>query len=233
MNCFKKILTVVLVVCMMFSTLSLVACNKDKNKDNGSNNNNNDKNDNNNTATTYTVTFIDTDGDPVVGVKAMATTGTKFSPAVTSDKDGVAKFDCSEFGEGTVYLFIVKVPDEYVKPETDADTSYHGTFSKSSTTLELVIEKKPDTTVAYTVTVVDQYGNPVEGALVTMCDNVCYPEIATDANGKATNNLEPGLELHIKVKAPAGYNTDNHTPDADGYIAVIGEGDTEIVINKN
>ncbi len=233
MSYFKKILTLVLVVCMMFTTLSLVACNKDKNKDNGSSGGGtNNNNENDNTKTTYTAVFVDSDGNPVEGVTAMATTGTKFSPRAASGADGVATFDCSELGEGTVYIFIIKVPDGYIKPETEESTSYHATYEKGVTTTNVTIEKKPDESVAYSVTVVDQYGNPVIGATVIMCTNLCSPGVLTDENGKASNNYAPGSEVHVKIEAPSGYSIPQ-TPDADGYIATIGEGNTEIVITKN
>jgi hypothetical protein len=164
----------------------------------------------------------------------MATTGTKFSAPATSDDNGIAKFDCSELGESTINLFIISVPEEYVKPDYKEGTSYHGTFTANTTSMEVTIEKKPDTAVAYTVTVVDQHGAPVAGATVIMCvNNICSPGVITDENGKATNNYETGLQVHVKVTPPAGYNTNNLTPDDDGYIAVIGEGNIEIVITKN
>lgn len=58
----------------------------------------------------------------------------------------------------------------------------------------------------YTITVVDDSGTPVSGAMVQMCKDTCLPGPATDAEGKTCFNL---LEDEYKVSfivVPAGYN---------------------------
>ena len=56
----------------------------------------------------------------------------------------------------------------------------------------------------YSVTVVDQNGNPVVGAYVQFCLEACYPA-ATDANGQASMELEgEGYKVSF-LKLPEGY----------------------------
>lgn len=62
----------------------------------------------------------------------------------------------------------------------------------------------------YTVTVVDEGGNPVVGAMVQLCDEACYPGV-TDDNGVATFSL---VEANYKVsflKVPEGYEQGEET----------------------
>jgi len=63
-----------------------------------------------------------------------------------------------------------------------------------------------DTNPVYTVTVVDEGGNPVAGAMVQLCDEACYPGV-TDAQGVATYSLQ---EANYKVSfltIPEGFET--------------------------
>lgn len=77
---------------------------------------------------------------------------------------------------------------------------------------EAVVEETPavetevvdDGKVDYTVTVVDEDGNPIAGALVQLCKESCFPS-ATDADGVARFSL---VEEDYKVSfltLPAGY----------------------------
>lgn len=61
-----------------------------------------------------------------------------------------------------------------------------------------------DGKVTYTVTVVDEAGAPIAGAMVQICLDACYPGV-TDANGQAKFSV---LEEDYKVSflsMPAGY----------------------------
>lgn len=64
-----------------------------------------------------------------------------------------------------------------------------------------------DGKVTYIVTVVDEGGNPVAGALVQLCLEACVPG-ATDAEGKATYNVEEADYKVSFVSMPAGYTSD-------------------------
>lgn len=61
-----------------------------------------------------------------------------------------------------------------------------------------------DGTVSYTITVVDENGNPIAGALVQMCLDSCFPGM-TDAAGVATFAL-PEAEYKVSfLSLPEGY----------------------------
>lgn len=71
-------------------------------------------------------------------------------------------------------------------------------------------ETEPDPTepegVTYTIKVVDEGGNPVAGAMVQLCAEVCMPKL-TDANGAAVyENQEERSDYKAAVTSyPAGY----------------------------
>ena len=72
------------------------------------------------------------------------------------------------------------------------------------TTAAPVEESVDDGKVTYTVTVVDEAGTPIAGAMVQICLDACYPGV-TDANGQAKFSV---LEEDYKVSflsMPAGY----------------------------
>ena len=56
----------------------------------------------------------------------------------------------------------------------------------------------------YTVKVVDEGGNPVEGAMVQLCDESCYPNV-TNAEGVATYALVEANYKASFLKIPEGY----------------------------
>lgn len=62
------------------------------------------------------------------------------------------------------------------------------------------------TGVTYTIKVVDEGGNPVAGAMVQLCAEMCLPKI-TDSNGVAVyENMEERSDYKASVTVyPAGY----------------------------
>lgn len=64
-----------------------------------------------------------------------------------------------------------------------------------------------DGKVTYTVTVVDESGKPVVGALVQLCLEACIPSV-TNAEGKATYTVEEADYKVSFVSMPAGYTSD-------------------------
>lgn len=66
-----------------------------------------------------------------------------------------------------------------------------------------------DGKVTYTVTVLDQNGNPVEGVAIQFCDPVnCKLPVATNADGVVTASYEES-EYHILLaELPAGYSSE-------------------------
>ena len=224
MKTFKKIITLLLVACMMISVLSLVACNKDKGKDN--NDSSNSGNNNQTTNKTYTVTILDGDNNPVEGVK-LTITDEKSFPSVKTDANGKAS---ANLPEGTVNVMITSVPDGYEKP-TATSGYYHGVFANGSTELTIKIEKETSNTVTYTVTVVDQHGDAVEGMEIQLCPGgVCLKQnYTTDESGEITVEIKPGEEVHIKLLTElAGYTLP--LADESGYHAAIPADETEIEI---
>lgn len=62
----------------------------------------------------------------------------------------------------------------------------------------------PEGMVQYTVTVVDEAGNAVVGAMVQLCKDSCVPAV-TDANGVATFTLPEDEYKASMLAMPAGY----------------------------
>ena len=230
MKAFKRIISLLLVVCMLVCALSLTACKKNKN--NGNNNDNN-SNDNTNTSTdkTYTVTIVDGDNNPVEGVK-LVITDEKSYPQATSDASGKAS---AKLPEGTISVMITSTPDGYEKPEKVSGV-YHGVFASGSTELKITLDKAASTKVTYTVTVVDRSGAPVEGVEIQLCPGgVCLANnFTTDENGEISVEITPGKVVNVKlVSLPNGYTSG--AADASGYHATIDaeETDIEIEVTKN
>ena len=233
MTAFKKILSLVLVICMFATVLTFTACNKDKNEGTNDENNetNNGGNENVTTDKTYTVTVLDGENTPVVGVKLVITDGNSY-PTATTDKDGKASVQLPE--ATTVSVMVTSVPDGYVKPEKVSGV-YHGVFASGSTELTLKIEKEADNKVEYTVKVVDQNGDAVVGMSIQLCPNgVCLAEkFVTNENGEITVKLTPGSAVDVKLEGLEGYTLP--TPVKDSYHAVIESGVTEatVTVTKN
>ena len=229
----KKFLSIILVCCLLLTVLSLTACkggdddtDGDKTDNNGTDNNNNNEQTGNKT---YTVTIVDGDNNPVEGVRLVITDGKTF-PTVTTGYEGKAS---TELPEGSISVMIAGVPDGYVKPEK-VSGSYHGVFASGKTELTIEIGKEVSNTVAYTVKVVDQNGDAVEGIQVQLCyDGICLIAVSTDENGEMSKELAPGKTVDVKLYELDGYTLP--TADDHGYHAVIAEGDTEItvVVTKN
>ena len=81
-----------------------------------------------------------------------------------------------------------------------------------------------DGKITYTVSVVDENGNPISGAMVQLCLDTCLPGM-TDASGAAVFNVE---EANYKVSfltLPAGYTYS--TEEQEFYFE---NGSTEITL---
>lgn len=102
----------------------------------------------------------------------------------------------------------------------DTQSQTEGSTADTSETTE----ETDDGKVTYTVTVVDEGGNPIVGALVQMCLETCYPG-ATNASGVAEFSL---LEDDYKVSfvsMPEGY-----TADAEEFYFEAGSYDLTITL---
>lgn len=70
----------------------------------------------------------------------------------------------------------------------------------------------------YTVTVVDEAGNPVAGAFVQLCLDSCTPR-ATDENGVATYEMDEAADYKVSfVMVPEGYVAEEAYYFADGSL---------------
>ena len=69
---------------------------------------------------------------------------------------------------------------------------------------EVAVEENENGMVQYTVTVLDEEGNPIVGAMVQLCKDSCVPAV-TDANGVATFNLPEDDYKASMLAMPAGY----------------------------
>jgi hypothetical protein len=221
---FKKILSLILVCFMLMSVLSLTACGG--NDDNNDDENSNEGGENNTTTDkTYTVNVIDRDHNPVEGVKLVITDENTY-PTATTDASGRASV---QLPDGSVYVMITSVPSGYVKPEKTFGV-YHAMFPSGMIGLTIILDKEESNTVNYSVKVVDQNGDAVEGMQIQLCpDGVCLADqFITNANGEITKEMTPGKTVDVKLYDLAGYTL----PAANdhGYHAVIAEGETEITI---
>lgn len=232
MKTFKKIVTLLLVVCMTVSLLSLVSCKKDNTNNNDDNNNNNGGNNTQNTNKTYTVTIVDGDNNPVKDAKVIFTDGKNFTQPITTDANGKAA--TTDLPDGTISVMLSTVPDGYEKPEKVSAPylgTYHGVFASGSTELTVKVEKEANDKVTYTITVVDQNSDAVVGMEVQICPGgVCLAQnYTTNEFGEITVEIKPGDEVHIKLLTElAGYTLP--AVDGSGYHAAIPADETEIEI---
>ncbi len=79
---------------------------------------------------------------------------------------------------------------------------------------------------AYTVTVVDQDGNPIAGALVQLCMDSCYPA-ATDEQGVARYQVPEGDYKVSFLTLPAGYA---YSTEEDTFYFEAGSTEMTIVL---
>ncbi len=230
----KRILCLLLVFSLMLCIPAIFAgCNSGEGKDTSGSNNTEQP-----TSTTsanndnaYTVTIVDNEGNPVSGVSLMITNTTDVFKDGTTDSNG--KFSAEVTGTN-LGVMIVNVPDGYEKPAA-TNGVLHAMFENGKS-VSVTVNKKANTKVTYTVKVVDQNGDAVEGATLQLCPNgTCLADnFTTDANGACTKDLSPNLPVDVKiVTLPDGYTK----PEAlnNGYHAKIeaGEAEVTITVTKN
>ena len=169
------------------------------------------------TKVTYTVTVVDQDGNPVKGAIVY------FYP-----KGGVEMFYPTNDNGATegyktdkeMSISVMTVPAGY---EYDKLGQKQKVDAKDGKVTITVTKKAPEGT-NYTICVVDQNGNPVQGAMVQMCESaeVCLTPVFTDANGEAVYT-QPEKEYKAAItNLPDGYQmlTDGYTYFED-YVATI------------
>ncbi len=230
----KKILTVLLTLSIALTAVfSLISCTDDNNGDNGNDNNdsNGDNgNDNNDSKFTYTITVVDEDGNGISGIEIFIADDADVLEARTTDKDGKATLVLDKKNDNLGVIITSKL-SEYNAPAEDAN-GYQAVFG-DKTEATITLTKKVTETITYTVKVVDQNGNAVEGVTLQICHNVCVQCDPTDAAGESKKNLEKSVsEMTLKVgilSAPEGYTIPEATVEG-GYHATIAPGETTVTV---
>ena len=169
----------------------------------------------------YTVIVKDADGVKVAGAKVKLTThGGKESAVATTNANGEVTLEIAAVAY--VKAVVVEVPDGYVKPTKDV------LFDEGAT--EAVVILEIDTRVTYTVNIVDEAGNGIEGIMVGICDDLgCKTPVSTGANGVATFKIEVTGAAKVQFIMLEGYEITSHTQDDAGYVH-FEDGATEITI---
>jgi len=181
------------------------------------------------TTTDFKVTVVDQNGDAVAGAKVMFY-GTKdgkdyFGRPIEVDANGVATDKLS-----AVDGIEIRMPDGYEPLPKDAD-DYHGRFEAGKTELTIVATKVASGEVEYTVKVVDENGEAVEGIGVQLCHNVCLEAVDTDENGEVKLSFIPNGKVKVKLIIDGGYTIE--AIDAEGYHAYFADGETSITVTVN
>lgn len=84
-------------------------------------------------------------------------------------------------------------------PETEAPTVAETTEAVAETEIAV-----PDGMVSYTVTVVDEEGNPIAGAMVQLCKDSCIPGVTNDEGVATFIMLEDAYKASM-LSMPEGY----------------------------
>ena len=121
--------------------------------------------------------------------------------------------------EGLSWAYVDELPADAMLDE-EADEDDEAGEEEPEAEVEIKPEAESETEATYTVTVLDQNGDPVPGAAVGFClESGCVP-VDCDENGVATYKAAPN-NYHIKViDAPEEYDypddTDIYTDTASG-----------------
>lgn len=111
--------------------------------------------------------------------------------------------------------------------DTPATTEVTETEAVTATVPETPEETEPavdDGSVTYTVTVVDEDGNPIAGAMVQICMDTCYPGV-TGADGSVQFSVAEADYKVSFLSLPAGYTYS--TEEQEFYFE---NGSTEITL---
>ncbi len=225
----KKILSLVLVLCGVLGMLALTSCGESENTNGGENT------DGNNTDYKgYVVTVVDTDNNPVSGVNLMITNqSSAFSSPLTTDENGKANADVTGDGMGVV---ISSVPSGYIMPAKISGL-LNAVFASGSKEVKITLEKEATAVkTTYTITIVDQNGDAVEGVTLQLCyGGQCLPAPATNADGATTLQLADASGVNLKLlTVPSGYTKPEATVNGEYHLA-IEDGTTSVTfeITKN
>ncbi len=93
--------------------------------------------------------------------------------------------------------------------------------TRSTKPVETLVYTQPvdDGKVTYTITVTDENGNPISGAMVQMCKDTCLPGM-TGSNGVVEFTLDADSYKVSFLSMPAGYT---YSGDAQEFYFADGE----------
>ena len=192
---FKKIISAVLVVVMMFSlTLCLFACKENENNENNNNNNQNTTPE----KVTYIVTVVDTDGNPVKGVEVTFAPQGSMAIPFDTDVDGKTSFKSDK----EMSISVTKIPSGYSYDNLNKAL----TIGADGNVIVTLTKLAP-----FVIKVVDQDGNAISGVRVQMCDEAgsCRLPKTTGADGTASYPHEEGIFHAQLTEIPDGYTVDD------------------------
>lgn len=101
-----------------------------------------------------------------------------------------------------------------------------GATEATDNTTEATSATVDDGKVTYTVTVTDEKGNPIAGAMVQLCKDACVPAV-TDAKGVATYSVAEDNYKVSFLTMPAGYT---YTTEETEFYFASGETAMTIVL---
>ncbi|MCM1306015.1 MAG: redoxin domain-containing protein [Bacteroides sp.] len=181
----KFLVSLLLIVMIVIATSTvLVACNKDEGE-----------------KLDYTVTVVK-DDMPVEGVTVKWCAGSKVKGKAVTGADGVAT---AQIASGTYTVLLEGYDEGLTFPEATAKPDFR------KFTMRLSVAQ-----IASTVTVINNDHNPAAGVVVNYLDsnNAIKGTATTDANGKATCNLNYGT-YKITLNELPDYNVWNGTATID------------------
>lgn len=146
----------------------------------------------------YTVTVVDEDGNPITDVKQVQVCDETNSCSIILLTDGTGTMRLTE---AVYHATLMTLPEgyEYVGEETE--------FSFDSSNSCTITLKEADGKVEYTVTVVDEAGNPIADVKqVQVCDdtNMCSIILLTDGTGSM--RLAEAVYHATLMTMPEGYD---------------------------
>ena len=139
----------------------------------------------------YTVTVTDELDQPLAGITVWLSLEQETHSAKT-DENGVATLNLPK---GT-YAGTLSIPEGYTLEENAF------TLTEESPAVTVKLKAAVDNRIAYTITVTDPDGNPVEGAEVLILGG---ESAISDAEGKIVMMLEPGGYTAMAGTLPAGF----------------------------
>lgn len=149
------------------------------------------------TEKTYTVSFVDQEGNPVSNVVIMWALEDGSTQLAISAADGKLYYTASDVPG----VILSSVPEGYTAEKAD-----YSFTEGAELTVVLTCDNPETALVTYTVTVLDDSGNPVPGVVVQICDDEnCKLPMSTNEDGVVTAQYEPS-EYHVILNTlPEGY----------------------------